>query len=128
MFLQLAVPSGDNRCLRFFWREDSKQKIKVHMFIRPFLGKSSPTCANYSLHEMANNKANEDKKVVKIARQNVYKNQPKSTQRFGTASAKIEFNLRKLITSDENVKSPIKEADKSRRELWKLSRPTHNHH
>ena len=29
MFLQVAVPNNDNRCLQFYWQEDPEQKIEV---------------------------------------------------------------------------------------------------
>ena len=48
MFLQVAVPNDDSRCLRFLWREDPKQKIEVDENTRHVFGaKSSSTCANY---------------------------------------------------------------------------------
>ena len=39
MFLQVAVPSDDSRCLRFLWREDPKQEIEVYEYTRHVLGR-----------------------------------------------------------------------------------------
>ena len=44
MFLQVAVPSDDSRCLRFLWREDPEQRTEVYEYTRQVFGaKSSPT-------------------------------------------------------------------------------------
>ena len=49
MFLQVAVPNDDNRCLRFLWREDSARRIEIYEYTSHVFGaKSSPTCANYA--------------------------------------------------------------------------------
>ena len=39
MFLQVAVPSDDNRCLRFLWRENPEQRIDVYEYTRHVLGR-----------------------------------------------------------------------------------------
>ena len=38
MFLQVAVPNDDSRCLRFLWREDPEQRIEVYEYTRRFWG------------------------------------------------------------------------------------------
>ena len=73
MFLQIAVPSDDSLCLRFLWREDPEQKTKVHEYTRRFFGaKSSPTCANYALHQVAKDNAKDDQNLVKTVQRNLY--------------------------------------------------------
>ena len=34
MFLQIAVPNDDSRCLRFLWREDRERQIEVYEYTR----------------------------------------------------------------------------------------------
>ena len=52
MFLQVAVPNDDSRCLRFLRTEDPEQRIEVYEYTRHvFRAKSLPTCANYALHQ-----------------------------------------------------------------------------
>ena len=47
LFLQVAVPNDDSRCLRFLWREDPERRIEVYEYTRNVFGaKSSPICAN----------------------------------------------------------------------------------
>ena len=66
IFLQVAVPHDDSRCLRFLWREDPEQRIEVYEYTRHVFGaKSSPTCANYALHQVAKDNAKEDENHVK---------------------------------------------------------------
>ena len=46
MFLQIAVPSDDNRCLQFLWWEDPEQKMEVYKYTRHVFGANSwSTCA-----------------------------------------------------------------------------------
>ena len=115
MFLQIAVPSDDNRCLQFLWPED------------PEIGaKSWPTCANYALQQVAKDNAKDDENVVKAVQRNFYMDDfPKSVrtpeeaieiyQKVGEILSRGGFNLTKWITSAEKVKSQIPEADRSRR-------------
>ena len=54
MFLQIAVPSDDSRCLRFLWREQPEHNMEVYKYTRNVFGaKKSPNCANYALHQVA---------------------------------------------------------------------------
>ena len=53
IFHQVAVPSDDNRCLQFLWREDPEQRIKIYENTWHVFGvMSSPTCAKYALHQV----------------------------------------------------------------------------
>ena len=38
MFLQVAVPSDDSRCLRSLWEEDPEQRMEVYEYTRHVLG------------------------------------------------------------------------------------------
>ena len=73
MFLQVAVPTDDSRCLRFLWRETPEQRIDVYEYTRHVFGaKSSPTCANYALHQVARDNAKNDEALVKTVQRNFY--------------------------------------------------------
>ena len=125
MFLQVAVPSDDSRCLRFLWREDPEQRIEVYEYTRHFFReKSSPTCANYALHQVAKYNAIDDENLVKVVQRNFYMDDfLKSVrtlqeaiqlyQKVRKLLIKGGFNLTKWITNDEEVKSQISEADTS---------------
>ena len=66
MFLQVAVPNDDNRCLQFLWGEDPDWKIEVYEYTRHVFGtKSSPICANYALHQVAKDNAVNDESLVR---------------------------------------------------------------
>ena len=70
MFLQVAVPSGDNRCLQFLWRENTEQKIEVCEYTPYVFGAKS--CANYILHQQANDNAINDERLVRTVLRNFY--------------------------------------------------------
>ena len=122
MFLEVAVPNDDSRCLRFLWREDPEQGIDVYEYKRHVFGaKSSPTCA---LHQVAKDNAKEDDNLVKVVQRNFYIED--FLKSVGTPQEAIEiyqklreilnkggFNLTKWITSDDEVNSQIPETDRS---------------
>ena len=125
MFLQVAVPNDDNRCLRFLWRENPERRTEVYEYTCHVFGaKNSPTCANYALHQVAKDNAVNDEILVKTVQRNFYMDSfPKSVK---TPQVAIEiyrkvrdilskggFNLTKWITSDDEVKSQIPETDRS---------------
>ena len=124
MFLQVAVPKDDSRCLRFLWREDPEPRIEVYEYTRHVFGaKSSPTCANYALHQVAKDNA-KDKNLVQAVQRNFYMDEflksvrtPQEAveiyQKVRDILIKIGFKLTKWITSDEEVKSHIPETDRS---------------
>ena len=125
MFLQVAVPTDDSRCLRFLWRETPEQRIDVYEYTRHVFGaKSSPTCANYALHQVARDNAKNDEALVKTVQRNFYMDDflksVKTSQegidiynRVREVLSKGGFKLTKWITSDEDVKSQIPEEDRS---------------
>ena len=125
MFLQVAVPSDDSRCLRFLWREDPEQRIEVYEYTRHAFGaKSSPTCANNDLHQVAEDNAKEDENLVKAVQRNFYMDDFLKSVRTPHEAIEIYqkvrdilikggFNLTKWITSDDEVKPQIPETDRS---------------
>ena len=125
IFFQVAVPNDDNRCLPFLWREDSEQRIEVYEYTRHVFGaKSSSTCANYALHQLAKDKAKEDENLVKAVQRNFYMDDFLKSVRTPQEAIEIYqkvreilnkgvFKLTKWITSDEEVKSQIPETDRS---------------
>ena len=125
MFLQIGVPSADSRCLRFLWRDNPEQRIEVYEYTRHVFGaKSSPTCANYALHQVAKDNANNDENLVRTVQRNFYMDDflksvstPQEAiqiyQKVRDVLSKGGFKLTKWIASDEEVKSQIPETDRS---------------
>ncbi|XP_075261229.1 uncharacterized protein LOC142352956 [Convolutriloba macropyga] len=116
MFLQVADPNDDSRCLRFLWREDPEQRIEVYEYTRHVFGvTSSPTCANYALHQVAKDNAVNDKSIVRTVQRNFYMDDfltsvrtPQEAmeicQKVREILSKGGFNMTKWITSDDEVK------------------------
>ena len=51
MFLQIAVPQEECKCLRFLWRDEPSDTVGIYEYTRHVFGaKRSPTCANYGFH------------------------------------------------------------------------------
>ena len=125
MFLQVAVPKNDSRCLQFLWREDPEWRIEVYEYTRHVFGaKSSPTWANYALHQVAKDNAVNDKSLVRTVQRNFYiddflksfRTPQEATeiyQKVRDFLIKCGFILTKWITSDDEVKSQIPAADRS---------------
>ena len=125
MFLQVAVPKDDSRCLRFLWREDPELRIEVYKYTRHVFGaKSSPTCANYALHQVAKDNAVNDENLVRAVQRNFYMDDFLKSVRTPQEAIEIYqkvrdilikggFKLTKWIASDEEVKSHIPETDRS---------------
>ena len=134
MFLQVAVPNDDSRCLRFLWREDPERRIEVYEYTRHVFGaKTSPTCANYALHLVAKDNAVNDENLVKTVQQNFYMYDFLKLKSVRTPQEAIEiyrkvrdipskggFKLTKWIKSDEEVKSQIPETDRSTKRVKTL--------
>ena len=56
MFLQVAVPKEECKCLRFLWRDESSDTVGVYEYTRHVFGaKSSPTWANYGFQQSGRN-------------------------------------------------------------------------
>ena len=117
MFLQVAVPNDNSRCLRFPWRDDPEQRIEVYEYTPHVFGaKSSLTCANYALHQVAKDNAEEDENLVKAVQRTFYMDDFLKSVRTPHEAIEIYqkvrdilikggFNLTKWITSDDEVKS-----------------------
>ena len=125
MFLQVAVANDDSRCLRFLWREDPERRIEVYEYTRHVFGaKSSPTCAKYPLHQVAKDNAVNDGSLVRTFQRNFYMDDFLKSVRTPQEAIEIYqkvrdilikggFDLTKWITSDEEVKTQIPEADRT---------------
>ena len=118
MFLQVAVPSDDSRCLRFLWREDREQKIEFYEYKRHvFWPQRSPTSSNYALHHLAKGNAKNDEslgsaKILYGRLPQVSHNTPRSNQSLPKGQNVLStggFNMTKWITSGEEVNSQIPE-------------------
>ena len=73
MFLQIAVPSDDSRCLQFLWREHPEQKMEIYKYTRDVFGaKSLSTCANYALKQVVKDNAVNDESLAKTVQRNFY--------------------------------------------------------
>ena len=117
MFLQVAIPKDDSRCLRFLWREDPERRIEIYEYTRHVFGaKSSPTCAIYALHQVAKDNAVNDENLVKAVQRNFFMDDFLKSVRTPQEAIKIYqkvrdilikggFKLTKWITSDEEVKT-----------------------
>ena len=54
MFLQVAIPREECKCLRFLWRDEPSDTIGIYEYTRHVFGaKSFPTCANYGFQQGA---------------------------------------------------------------------------
>ena len=52
MFLQVAVPKEECKCLRFLWRDEPSDTVGIYEYTRNVFGaKSSPTCAIYGFQQ-----------------------------------------------------------------------------
>ena len=102
MFLQVAVPKDDSRCLRFLWREDPERKIEIYEYTRHIFGaKSSPTCANYALHQVAKDNAVNDKNLVKTVQRNFYMDDFLKSVRTAQEAIEIYQKVRDILNKGE---------------------------
>ncbi|XP_075263604.1 uncharacterized protein LOC142355283 [Convolutriloba macropyga] len=96
-------------------------KIEVYEYTRQVFG--SPTCANYALNQVAKDIAKDDENLVKIVQRNFYMDDsiksvrtPQEAieiyQKVREVLSKGGFDLTNWLTSDEEVKSQIPEADR----------------
>ena len=113
-----------NRCIQFLWREDPEQKIEVYEYKRHVFGaKSSPNCANYSLHQVAKDNAEDEENLVKAVERNFYMDEFLMSVRTPQEAIEIYKKTREILSKggfnltkwkkDEEVKSQIPEADRS---------------
>ena len=70
MFLQVKVPPEGCKVLRFLWRDNPNELIKVYEYGRHILGaKCSPSCANYVLQQVAKDNAHDFPQITKLIMQ-----------------------------------------------------------
>ena len=125
MFLQVKVPPEDCKVLSFLWRDNPNEPIKVYEYGRHIFGaKSSPTCANFALQQVAKDKAHESPQITKLIMRNFYmddfvKSVPSAEQAiefYNMLRAMLErggFHLTKWISNCEQTMTSIDQADKS---------------
>ena len=125
MFLQVKVPPEDCKVLRFLWRDNPNEPVNVYEYGRHIFGaKSSPTCANYALQQVARDNAQESPQVTKLIMRNFYlddfvKSVPSAEQaieiynKLRAMLARGGFHLTKWISNCEQTMKSIEQADKS---------------
>ena len=125
MFLQVKVPPEDCKVLRFLWRDNPNEPIKVYEYGRHIFGaNSSPTCANYALQQVAKDNAHEFPQITKLIMRNFYmddfvKSVPSAEQAIEVYKllramlAKGGFHLTEWISNCEQTMLSIDQADKS---------------
>ena len=125
MFLQVKVPPEDCKVLRFLWRDNPNEPIKVYEYGRHIFGaKSSPTCAHYALQQVANDNAQELPQMTKLIMRNFYmddfvKSVPSAEQAIEICKllramlAKGGFQFTKWVSNCEQTLTSIDQADKS---------------
>ena len=125
MFLQVKVPPEDCKVLRFLWRDNTNEPVKVYEYGRHIFGaKSSPTCANYALQQVARDNTQGSPQITKLIRRNFYiddfvKSVPSAEQAIEIYKllramlARGSFHLTKWISNCEQSMTSIDQADKS---------------
>ena len=124
MFLQVKVPPEECKVLRFLWRDNTNELVKVYEYGRHIFGaKSSPTCANYALQQVARGNTQESPQITKLIRRNFYmddfvKSVPSAEQAIEIYNmlramlARGGFHLTKWISNCEQNMKSIEQADK----------------
>ena len=125
MFLQVKVPPEDCKVLRFLWRDNPNEPVKVYEDGRHIFGaKSSPTCANDALQQVARDNAQESPQTTKLIMRNFYMDDfvnsvPSAEQAIEIYKllramlAKGGFHLTKWISNCEQTMTSIDQDDKS---------------
>ena len=121
MFLQVQVPERDKSCLRFLWRPTMNERVQIYEYQRHVFGaKSSPTCANYALKQVAIDKEDEFPIAAKTIQNNFYmddfiksvetpEESIKVFKQLQPSLSKHGFELKKWITNSEVVTNAIPE-------------------
>ena len=115
MFLQVQVPERDKNCLRFLWRPTVNEPVQFYEYQRHVFGaKSSPTCANYALKQVAINNEDEFPIAAKTIQNNFYmedfiksfetpEEAIKVFKQLQPFLSKHRFELKKWITNSDVV-------------------------
>ena len=121
LILQVQVPERDKSCLRFLWQPTGNEPVQIYEYQRHVFGaKSSPTCANYALKQIAVD--NEDKLPIaaKTIQNNFYmedfiksvetpEEAIKVFKQLQPLLSKHGFALKKWITNSNVVTNAIPE-------------------
>ena len=111
--------------MSFLWRDNPNEPVKVYEYGRHIFGdKSSPTCANYALQQVARDNAQESPQSTKPLRRNFYmddfvKSVPSAEQAIEIYNilramlARGGFHLTKWISNCGQTMTSIDQADKS---------------
>ena len=133
MFMQVEALPADAKCLRFLWKGEN-QNVEVYEYTRHIFGaKSSPTCANYALHQTARDNESEDSAIRKLIFRNFYMDDfLKSVKTAEEAQfiydnlkstmLKGGFKLTKWVSNDEKVNDHFPEEDRSTKAVKTLKR------
>lgn len=122
MFMQVKVSELDQRMLRFLWREDPSKEVEVVQYTRHIFGaKSSPTCANFVLQQIARQSCEEFPLASRVALGSFYmddllKSVPSESEavRLGCELVKMlsagGFSLVKWVSSSKDVFEKLRSA------------------
>ena len=120
-FLQVQVPERDKSCLRLLWRPTVNEPVQIYEYERHVFGaKSSPTCSNYALKQVAIDNEDEFPIAAKTIQNNFYMDDfIKSVEKPEEAIkvfkqlqpllSKHGFELKKCITNSDAVTTAIPE-------------------
>ena len=121
MFLRMKVPERDKSCLRFLWRPTVNEPVQIYEYQRHVFGaKSSPTCANYALKQVAIDNEDEFPIAAKTIQNNFYMDDFIKSVETAEEAIKIfkqlqpllskhGFELKKWITNSDVVTNAIPE-------------------
>ena len=121
MFLQVQVPERDKSALRFLWRPTMNELVQIYEYQRHVFGaKSSPTCANYALKQVAIDNEDEFPIAAKTIQNNFYMDDfiksvetteeaIKVFKQLQPLLSKHGFELKKWIANSDAVTNAIPE-------------------
>ena len=99
MFLQVQVPDRDKSCLRFLWRPTMNEPVQIYEYQRHVFGaKSSPTCANYALKQVAIDNKDEFPIAAKTIQNNFYMDDFIKTVETTEKAIKVFKQLQPLLS------------------------------
>ena len=125
MYVHVKVPPEDCKVLRFLWRDNPNEPVKVYEYGRHiFRAKSSPTCAIFALQQVVRDNAQKSPQITKLIMRSFYmddfvKSVPSAEQAIEIYKllramlAKGGFQLTKWISNCEQTMTSIDQIDKS---------------